>query len=100
MYENQVPLNLIDEAVDRSECTERDVMKIIEIALMCTQSVVSERPKMSEVLMLLNDRSGDHKPPNRLPFNVSYLNVHVDDPSYVASSTSNAVASLTELTGR
>ncbi|CAI9276272.1 unnamed protein product [Lactuca saligna] len=100
MYENRIPLNLIDEELDQSEYTEQDVQKIIEIALLCTRSTVSERPTMSEVLILLNDRSGDHRPPTRLPFNVLNFNVHIDDPSYVASSITNAVASMTELTAR
>ncbi|KAJ9564747.1 hypothetical protein OSB04_000713 [Centaurea solstitialis] len=99
VYENHTPLQLIDETLDPSEYTENEVNKMIEIALLCTMSPVSERPTMSEVLVHLNDRSREQRPPTRLRFDVPNLNSHVDDQD-IASSVSNAGVSLTELTGR
>ncbi|KAI3502735.1 hypothetical protein L1887_30998 [Cichorium endivia] len=100
MYDNETHLNLIDQALDPSEYKADDVQKIIEIALTCTRSPVSDRPTMSEVLMLLNDRAGNQKPPRRLHLNVPNINAHVDNPAYVSPSITNAVVTMTELTGR
>ncbi|KAI3704401.1 hypothetical protein L1987_74620 [Smallanthus sonchifolius] len=58
LYENKEHLKLVDETMDVNHDEEKHVIKIIEIALLCTQSTVSKRPTMSEVvLMLPNDPS-------------------------------------------
>ncbi|KAI3676873.1 hypothetical protein L1987_86487 [Smallanthus sonchifolius] len=101
LYENHMPLKLVDETLDPSEYMQHDVKKFIEIALMCTHSTASERPTMSEVLLLLNDGSREQKPPTRLHTNVPNLaHEDDDDPLYVASNITNAVVSITELRGR
>ncbi|KAM0053872.1 putative protein kinase RLK-Pelle-DLSV family [Helianthus debilis subsp. tardiflorus] len=63
LYETHKLMKLVDETLDANLDEETHVMKIIEIALLCTQSPVSERPAMSEVvLMLQNDPSlGERK---------------------------------------
>ncbi|KAK1426375.1 hypothetical protein QVD17_15046 [Tagetes erecta] len=99
LYENQMPLKLVDETLDPSEYTEHDVKKFIEIALMCTHSTASERPTMSEVLLLVNEGLRMQKPPTRVHTNVPNLTLEKDDPSF-ASSVTNAVVSITELAGR
>ncbi|KAD7478569.1 hypothetical protein E3N88_01705 [Mikania micrantha] len=53
LYEKAIPIKLIDEAIDPNEY-EEGVKKIIEIALMCTQSPASLRPTMSEVYIMLS----------------------------------------------
>ncbi|XP_071705579.1 cysteine-rich receptor-like protein kinase 2 isoform X2 [Rutidosis leptorrhynchoides] len=53
LYENKKHMNLIDETMDVNEYEVEHVMKIIEIALLCTQSPVSNRPTMSEVVLML-----------------------------------------------
>nr|XP_043608411.1 cold-responsive protein kinase 1-like [Erigeron canadensis] len=53
LYEEGLHMNLIDETLDSKEHKE-DIMKIIEIALLCTQSPVSSRPTMSEVVLMLS----------------------------------------------
>ena len=45
---------LIDETLIKDEYNEADVMKTIEIALMCTQSPATLRPTMSEVVLMLS----------------------------------------------
>ncbi|KAI3775724.1 hypothetical protein L1987_45475 [Smallanthus sonchifolius] len=58
LYENKKLVKLVDETMDVNQEEEKHMMKIIEIALLCTQSPVSKRPTMSEVvLMLPNDPS-------------------------------------------
>ncbi|PWA76222.1 hypothetical protein CTI12_AA086050 [Artemisia annua] len=86
LYESRMHLKLVDATLDPSDYKEEDVKKILEIALMCTQSPVSVRPTMSEVVMLLSDRSRVQNLPTRQ--NVSF------------NELSNADATITELTGR
>ncbi|KAK1410565.1 hypothetical protein QVD17_37102 [Tagetes erecta] len=52
LYENKKQVKFIDETLDVSK-HEQHVMQIIEIALLCTQSPVSTRPTMSEVVSML-----------------------------------------------
>lgn len=49
-------LELIDDTIRKEERNEANVMKAIEIALMCTQSKANLRPTMSEVVSLLLSR--------------------------------------------
>ncbi|KAJ9541185.1 hypothetical protein OSB04_027691 [Centaurea solstitialis] len=53
LYENKKHITFIDETLDVDQSQEEHVMQIIEIALLCTQSPVSKRPTMSEVLLML-----------------------------------------------
>lgn len=54
--------DLVDESMDPSEYNIEHVKKIIQLALMCTQSPTSIRPTMSEVVVLLtNDRSVEQR---------------------------------------
>ncbi|XP_076927410.1 putative LRR receptor-like serine/threonine-protein kinase At1g56130 [Bidens hawaiensis] len=57
LYDRGIYLNLMDDRLNISEYSIDDVKKIIEIALMCTRSSVSERPAMSEVVALLSEKS-------------------------------------------
>ncbi|KAK1410567.1 hypothetical protein QVD17_37104 [Tagetes erecta] len=54
LYENGTHMKLVDEAIDPNEYQEENVKKIIETALMCTQSPASIRPTMSQVYLLLS----------------------------------------------
>ncbi|KAK1401905.1 Cysteine-rich RLK (RECEPTOR-like protein kinase) 42 [Heracleum sosnowskyi] len=63
LYESEMHSDLIDETLDPEEYNIDNVKKIIEIALMCTQSPTSVRPAMSEVVVsLTNDSSMVQKP--------------------------------------
>ncbi|KAL8155624.1 cysteine-rich receptor-like protein kinase 2 [Apium graveolens] len=99
LHENDMHLKLVDETLDSDEYKPEEVKKVIEIALMCTQSPASLRPTMSEVVVLLiSDRS---------------LVVSLSRPTFVYSedrirdgsdnppaSMSNATATLSEFIGR
>ncbi|KAI3794379.1 hypothetical protein L1987_37010 [Smallanthus sonchifolius] len=52
LYENKRHVKLIDHTLDVNE-DKQHVMQIIEIALLCTQSPLSKRPTMSEVVLML-----------------------------------------------
>lgn len=90
-------MNLIDNRLDASEYAAEDVMKIIEIALMCTQSQVSARPAMSEVVTLLSDKSVDEIPPVRSTFHEDDIKIPIDTS---ISLSSNATASTVHVSGR
>ncbi|XP_076924274.1 cysteine-rich receptor-like protein kinase 2 [Bidens hawaiensis] len=53
LYEKRIHIKLIDEAIDPNEYEKENMMNIIEIALMCTQSPASLRPSMSEIYLML-----------------------------------------------
>ncbi|XP_071706649.1 cysteine-rich receptor-like protein kinase 2 isoform X2 [Rutidosis leptorrhynchoides] len=55
LYEKKMHLNIIDEMLDLNQDEQEQVMKIIEIALLCTESPVSNRPTMSEVVLMLRE---------------------------------------------
>ncbi|KAI7733047.1 hypothetical protein M8C21_033404 [Ambrosia artemisiifolia] len=95
LYENGTHLNLVDEKLDPSEYATEDVAKIIEIALMCTQPNVSARPKMSEVVTLLSDKTLEERPPVR-----STTDDEVKIQVAMESSVSDATASTIQLSGR
>ncbi|GJW60009.1 NIN-like protein [Tanacetum coccineum] len=70
LYENKNHIKLVDDTLDANEYEDENVMKIIEIALLCTQSPVSKRPTMAEVfVILLNDQSLGDRQPSRPNFN-------------------------------
>ncbi|KAL7612871.1 hypothetical protein Lser_V15G06979 [Lactuca serriola] len=100
LYETRMHLKLVDETLDPSEYREEEIKKVIEIALMCTQSPVSVRPTMSEVVMLLSDRSRVQNPPSRQNVNFNDVRIQVDNSTSTTLSMSNADATITELTGR
>lgn len=94
---------LVDEILVVSDgYTEEAAKKIIELALMCTQTPASSRPSMSEVVMLLSDRPMDlTMRPGRHAFMDKDKKIrNVDGSTTPDSSTSNATASFTEFTGR
>ncbi|KAI3747609.1 hypothetical protein L6452_10125 [Arctium lappa] len=64
LYEKGMHIELIDEVSGKEEYQEANVMKTIEIALMCTQSPVSLRPTMSKVVLMLS--SGQSLGPRQL----------------------------------
>ncbi|MFS7954759.1 putative protein kinase RLK-Pelle-DLSV family [Helianthus anomalus] len=96
LYDSGTHSNLVDERLDPSEYAIEDVKKIIEIALMCTQSPVSARPAMSEVVTLLSDKSLE-KMPVRSTFHEEDIKINVDT---LTSVSSNATNSSIQLPGR
>ncbi|KAI8536576.1 hypothetical protein RHMOL_Rhmol10G0268200 [Rhododendron molle] len=102
LYENDLHSKLVDEILVVSDgYTEEAAKKIIELALMCTQTPASSRPSMSEVVMLLSDRSMDlTMRPGRHAFMDKDRKIRNDASTTPDSSTSDATASFTEFTGR
>lgn len=91
----------MDETLDPNEYNEQEVKKVIEIALMCTQSPANLRPSMSEVVvMLLSDRSTESRTPSR-PTIISMDKSKAFDASMTTgSSASTATNTFSDFTGR
>ncbi|XP_028124302.1 cold-responsive protein kinase 1-like [Camellia sinensis] len=99
LYEDDMHLKLVDESMN--EYREEEVKKVIEIALMCTQSPVSVRPTMSEVVVLLvSERSIELTRPTRPTLIDNDKKIRGETTAATGSSTSDATASFTEFIGR
>ncbi|EPS69045.1 hypothetical protein M569_05722, partial [Genlisea aurea] len=58
LYEEGIPEKMADETMDSADYQNDDVKRLVEIALVCTQSPPTSRPSMSEILvLLLSDRA-------------------------------------------
>ncbi|KAG6742187.1 hypothetical protein POTOM_055477 [Populus tomentosa] len=101
LYEDGKHIELVDESLDPSEYVAEHAKKIIEIALMCTQSSPTLRPTMSEVVVLFKSRGSlEHPQPTRSPFVESVERVRGDSSTSTASSSSNATASFSVVSAR
>ncbi|KAL6563142.1 hypothetical protein OROHE_005729 [Orobanche hederae] len=62
LYKSGMHHNVADEILDSNAYNIEDVKKLVEIALICTQSPPSSRPTMSEIVaMILSEGLEDHK---------------------------------------
>ncbi|XP_060185818.1 cold-responsive protein kinase 1-like [Lycium barbarum] len=101
LHETGMTEKLVDETLDPNEFNEQEVKKIIEIALMCTQSPANLRPSMSEVVvMLLSDRSTSTRTPSRPTIITMDKSTPVDSSITTGSSASNATNTFSDFTGR
>ncbi|CAK7338827.1 unnamed protein product, partial [Dovyalis caffra] len=99
LYEEGTHLELVDETLDPSEYEGEHAKKLIEIALMCTQSSPTLRPTMSEIVVLLKSRgSQEHTQPTRPPFVETVERVHGDKST--STSSSNATTSFSVVSAR
>lgn len=84
-------LELVDASLDPNEYSPEEVKRVIEIALMCTQSTVAARPTMSEVVVMLLSKGGLVLQPTRPVFIDATSRVRGDaSTSSKSSSASNA----------
>ena len=91
----------MDESLDPEEYDAEEVKKIIEIALLCTQSSASMRPPMSEIVaMLYTKGSLQHSSPTRPAFISSGNADGADTSKSTGTSASNATASFSGVYGR
>ncbi|MCL7030275.1 hypothetical protein MKW94_004776, partial [Papaver nudicaule] len=98
-YEEETLMDLVDKDLDPNEYNPQDVKKVIEIALSCTQSSVSLRPSMSEVVVMLLSRDSLELRPTRPTFIDVANRVRGDTPT-TNTGSSNATVSLTEVSCR
>uniref|UniRef100_A0A452YGP9 Protein kinase domain-containing protein n=1 Tax=Aegilops tauschii subsp. strangulata TaxID=200361 RepID=A0A452YGP9_AEGTS len=100
LYENENLISLVDELLNREEYKPEEVKKIIEIALLCTQSAVASRPTMSEVVVLLLSRNSSELKPTRPTFIDSTSRVRGETSSSSSSSASRATVSISQFSAR
>ena len=67
---NGTPLELVDPALD-DQWPRREVLKCIHMALLCVQEAAIDRPRMSEVVMMLDNYTVPSAAPSRPAFFVS-----------------------------
>nr|GMC62459.1 cysteine-rich receptor-like protein kinase 2 [Ipomoea batatas] len=104
VYEYMANASLDRYIYDPNDYTTEEVKRILEIALVCTQSPPNLRPSMSElVIMLSSDRPIFQTQPNR-PTVISDLGNRVqvvtDASTTTASSASHATVSISDVSGR
>ncbi|XP_019185297.1 PREDICTED: cysteine-rich receptor-like protein kinase 2 [Ipomoea nil] len=58
LYENEEHLGLVDKSLGPNEYKAEEVKRMLEIALVCTQSPSNLRPSMSEVMGMLSSIDG------------------------------------------
>ncbi|VAH55321.1 unnamed protein product [Triticum turgidum subsp. durum] len=100
LYENEDVIKLVDGSLDHEEYMPEEVIRIIEIALLCTQSVVASRPTMSEVVVLLLSRNSPEILPTRPTFIDSISRVRGETSTSSSSTASKATASISHLSAR
>ncbi|KAL5993523.1 hypothetical protein ACLOJK_014448 [Asimina triloba] len=106
LYEEDSLMELVDSSSDPEEYERDEVKKVLEIALMCTQSVNS-RPAMSEVVVLLLNKDDVGLSLTRPNFinaaDTSQMNRLLGQSHSTLtdqSASSNATLSITQVSGR
>ncbi|XP_042438650.1 cysteine-rich receptor-like protein kinase 2 [Zingiber officinale] len=87
LYERDQLLEMVDETLDPSDYSPEEVKKIINIALLCTQSTVAARPTMSEIVVLLLNQTDNALQPTRPTFIDASSRVHGEASSSAGSSS-------------
>lgn len=100
LYENENLMSLVDESLDPEEYKPEEVKRIIQIALLCTQSAVASRPTMSEIVVLLLTKNSPELQPTRPTFIDSTSRVRGETSSSSSSSASKATVSFTQFSAR
>ncbi|KAJ6813110.1 putative receptor-like protein kinase [Iris pallida] len=101
LYENGDSMKLIDESLNLEECNPEELKRVIQIALLCTQSTVAARPTMSEVVVSLLTRAEPVMHPTRPTFIDATSRVHASSSTSTGSSSmSNATVSITQFSAR
>lgn len=100
LYESDELMKLVDERLDPSEYQTEQVKRVMEIALMCTQSSVASRPSMSEIVVLLLSKGEAGLKPTRPTFIEATKRVQTDTSTSTASSASNATVSISQFSAR
>ncbi|KAL6643221.1 hypothetical protein ACP70R_021402 [Stipagrostis hirtigluma subsp. patula] len=100
LYESDNLIALVDQSLDPEEYRPEEVKRVMEIALLCTQSAVAARPMMSEVVVLLLARNDPELHPTRPTFIDSTSRVRGETSSSSSSSASKATISISQFSAR
>uniref|UniRef100_A0A0E0MFB0 Protein kinase domain-containing protein n=1 Tax=Oryza punctata TaxID=4537 RepID=A0A0E0MFB0_ORYPU len=100
LYEDNNLIQLVDRSLDTEEYNHEEVKRIIEIALLCTQSAVASRPIMSDVVVLLLTRNAPEFQPTRPTFIDATRRVPGETSTSSSSSASKATVSISQISAR
>ncbi|KAK1324573.1 Cysteine-rich receptor-like protein kinase 42 [Acorus calamus] len=100
LYEEDRLMELVDTTLDPKDYKADELKRIMEIALLCTQSTVSARPTMSEVVVLLLSKGNAGIQPTRPTFIDATSRVRGDPSTSTSLSNSNATLSISQLSAR
>jgi serine/threonine protein kinase len=100
LYESDNLMGLVDQSLDPEEYKPEEVKRIMEIALLCTQSTVAARPMMSEVVVLLLTKNDPELQPTRPTFIDATSRVRGETSSSGSSSASKATMSISQFSAR
>ncbi|GMP75041.1 hypothetical protein CsSME_00032261 [Camellia sinensis var. sinensis] len=99
LWDEQSPLQLMDEVLDESFSTN-EVVRCIQVGLLCVQQRTEDRPTMSSVVFMLSNESAELNQPKEPGFSVERFSVKIESLSGgQTSSTSNDIT-ITTLAGR
>lgn len=92
-WKNGSSLTVIDEMLRGISSPVPDIIKCIQVALLCVQEKVEDRPTMSEVVQMLNNLSTNLPVPSvPLPYvNPSMVNSNDSEASVIEMSISDDV---------
>ncbi|CAH9127658.1 unnamed protein product [Cuscuta epithymum] len=100
LYQSGMHKEFIDKTLDINEYDVEEISKIIEIGLLCTQESATLRPKMSEVVDMVETKSLMDMEPTMPIYVDPNLMVRPKIDTYICNTSSNATASISTLSGR
>ncbi|XP_015886431.4 G-type lectin S-receptor-like serine/threonine-protein kinase At1g61370 isoform X2 [Ziziphus jujuba] len=89
------PLELIDETLADSYCSS-EVIRCIDVGLLCTQDHAIDRPTMPEVVLMLSNEIHRPKPKQPLFYSQGSLKFDLKPQSVTKCSTNEATISMIE----
>jgi len=99
LYETNEVLEMVDESMG-DEYDKEEVLRMIQLGLLCTQASVAQRPSMSEIVaMLVSKRDINNLQTTPMKRALGYTVRTTNSESGTSSSASNATVS-TSLTAR
>lgn len=99
LWNEERPLELMDKELESSISAD-EVVRCIQVALLCVQQRTEDRPTMSSVVFMLSNVSAVIQSPKEPAFCIASFSVKIESTSSgQTGSTANDVT-ITELTGR
>lgn len=92
MWKDGLWLQLLDESLLATDCHRLEMMRCINIALLCVQENASDRPTMSDVVMMLNSETMTLPEPKHPAY--FHTRVEQEDASTIVDSLHVTISSL------
>lgn len=92
-------LELVDPAI-RSTISTREVMRCIQVGLLCVQDRANERPTMSSVVFMLGNEAMAHPMPRQPTFTLEGSPAQTESLAHGCESLTSSDVTVTVVTGR